>query len=334
MAKPEKQNNAAGNKASIPTPYLHANEKLAHRKIRRRIALAVGIVGATGMGILALFAFMGQVSGNFTIQLNQADTGQTFYLATDKDFTHPVTRLLADGMRNAEVSPYDEILSYARDVDSNVDEDGGGNKNKHNDLIPDVDRALIYSFYLKNASNAPFTYSFSFNLTHYTSPTNNAKEPYEYLRIGIIHTNYDRFGAEDLSLLRVYGAANRRGYGTMIDGVFNSGDTREVIGKDVVEPYLDTFYREPFEIGSPNEDKEYVGFCTNFTPTNPSGEILREGYKADDEFAAMNYLNAGSYSRYTVVAWMEGNDYECSGNPPKGVNITFSMAFGVDSTVG
>lgn len=332
MAKLENQNNAAGNKASIPTPYIHASERLAQRKKRRKIAFVVGLVSATGLGVLALFAFMGQVSGNFTIKLNQADVGQTFYLADEISFHDPVTRLSAAGMKNAEVSAYDEVLTYARnECDAIADEDGGGSRNMKNDVIAGVDKALVYTFYLKNASNAPFTYSFGFNLDHYDSPTNNAKEPYEYLRIGIIHTNYDRFGHESESLLRVYGAPNRRGYGTMIDGVYDSGDNREVIGRYEEIPYLDTRYREPFEVGSEKEHEEYVGFCTNFTPTNAEGEIFRETYSPSDPYAAMNYLQANDYCRFTIVAWMEGNDFECQGTPPKGVNITFSMVFGLES---
>src|SRR5574344_2030782 len=100
------------------------------RKKRRRIAWIVFGVSGTGIAILAILAFLGQISGSFTIKLNQVEAH--LGLSDNDGFSTTTSYLTASGLPQgyeytADKLPESEVFddNTGGDKSSNVLDEKG-----------------------------------------------------------------------------------------------------------------------------------------------------------------------------------------------------------------
>src|SRR5574344_127673 len=108
------------------------------RRKRKVIAWIFFGVGGTGCLVLGILAFLGQVSGNFSISLKELDQAK-LAMGTESNFSDESSYFRAQGLTSADV-----IAPYILPDESEIDSDVGGSKNGAN--------YLAYTFYIKNAS--------------------------------------------------------------------------------------------------------------------------------------------------------------------------------------
>ena len=141
------------------------------RRKRKIVAWFFFGVGGTGCLALGILAFLGQVSGNFSISLKESDQTK-LAMATESNFSDESSYLRAQGLTSADVIAADILPD-----DSEIDSDVGGSKNGPN--------YLAYTFYIKNTTTEKVSYNVSVNIDNYKSPSNQAVSLIAILRMRV-----------------------------------------------------------------------------------------------------------------------------------------------------
>lgn len=269
------------------------------RRKRKVIAWIFFGVGGTGCLVLGILAFLGQVSGNFSISLKESDQAK-LAMATESNFSDESSYLRAQGLTSADVIAADILPD-----DSEIDSDVGGSKNGPN--------YLAYTFYIKNASTEKISYNVSVNIDDYKSPSNQAVSLIAILRMRV----YENLvvGTTLTHSMTTYAKASSTPF-SKDDGTV---EYRDPISLCTV--LSDGTKLLPTEI-SGNMKAENVGFADPFV----SNSIACNRLYTD--------LASQGIVRYTVVTWLEGNDPDCIGKEPLGSSVTFSMHFSAIQQVG
>lgn len=269
------------------------------RKKRRRIAWIVFGISGTGVAILAIIAFLGQISGNFTVKLNQEEAH--LGLSSDDGFTNQTTYLTAKGL------PYGYQYSCDKLSDSEVaDSNAGGDKSK--DVTDEKGNTLYQeyfgmTFFMKNFAEETAAFHVSMNIDDYTTPSNQATSLLESLRVRVYENIFT--GTTETHSCETYGLqASQSNWFTLPDG---TTETRECIGKKVT---ASDGTRTPDAAKDINN-----GFCTNFEST----KIV---FGRD-----FNAMTSKMILRYSIQMWIEGDDPEAQGVQPIGSSVTLSMHF-------
>ncbi len=212
------------------------SEKIARRRKAKKIATIVGATGLAGVTLFSIIAFLGRVSGNFTVNINQSSNIARLQLSETKDFASPSVHLKAPGLDNASCASSDDVLKVGDEA--NIAENGGSYSEKLDEIrydedgneISRINRGLIYSCFLLNPSSVAVKFDLSLVMTGYSSPSNAAVEPYSLLRVGIWHTRYAMDGMAEASLFKCFAADNTtvRYSG---DGIRIEDDPREYVGE-------------------------------------------------------------------------------------------------------
>lgn len=317
--------------------------KYARRKRNRRIALIVAAVSALGVSTLGIIAFLGRVSGNFTIRVDPRRSDPLISLSLLPNSGPTTTFLKANGLSAATPAGGDTVYNYVSeffkgDVKRNengqplVDSEGnfipnGGHLSGENTLKKKIrsnqeevtlDQAIVYTFYLRNEDFRPIDYTMSMNLSAYTQPTNQANQPTDYLRIMIFENEVLNMSdpSSEKHDCTVYGAVSSSTYNTAYGAANGFTDHRECISQ-----YYNPETHKTFTVRDPSLDKVAAmqGYCEPFLTTN------------DRLFEKRGiHLATAGVMRYTIVCWLEGYDPECFGTPPQGVEIAFDIHFAVD----
>jgi|GEM_PF-811741 hypothetical protein len=195
-------------------------------------------------------------------------------------------------------------------------------------------KALLYTFYLRNDSkDEEAHYRLRCVVTNRTDPTNDAKNPYDYLRIVMRQGNV---GEPDDSVV-YYGNQNIQEMGTTQGdpSTDDRNDLREAISdwekytrtKEVEDEKGNTreeqyylrnpTYIEKYSVG----DKEYsLDYCVNFDNAEDRNLL----------FDANNLIiPAGKTRRITFIAYFEGKDPDAYGSAPKGAQLGMSLIVGI-----
>jgi hypothetical protein len=269
------------------------------RKKRRRIAWIVFGVSGTGVAIFAILAFLGQISGNFTIKLNQVEAH--LGLSDDDGFSTTTSYLTASGLPQgyeftADKLPESEVF----------DDNTGGDKSSD---VRDEKGNLMYqeyfgmTFFMKNFAEDTAAFHVAMNIDDYKTPSNQAHSLLESLRVRVYENIYT--GTTETHNCETYALmASSTNWFTLPDG---TTETRECIGKETTSSD---------GTRTPNAKKAINnGFCTNFESTKI---IFGRDY---------NRMTSKMVIRYSVVMWVEGDDPEGFGVQPQGSSITLSMHF-------
>lgn len=282
------------------------SRRYARRQKQKRIALIVTSVGAVGTLMLGIIAFLGRVSGQFTIRLDKQTISQNLKLSEHKTSGTPSDLLLASGLDNAYATTAKDVLSYVDTLKSEEDLSGNHNLSRTpaGEEATPMNLALIYTFYATNFSSADsVSYTLSMAIDNYTSPTNYAVQPYSYLRVALFENFCAKEGEDETHAFTVYANANQHGQGTSVNG---ADDYRECLS--------DFSTVDGLRLARYDYDVKH-GYCDEFA-----------GNMQIFDRPAIT-LPALSVMRYTVVVWLEGADPECYGQPPEGSSFTFTMTF-------
>jgi hypothetical protein len=262
------------------------------RRKRRTAAWIFFGVGGTGCAIMAIIAFLGQISGNFSIKLNEQDNAK-IAMATETSFSDETSYLRAQGLVSADCITADNLPD-----DNLVDTETGGDKNG--------DNYFAYTFYIKNTSADKVSYNVAVNIDDYRNPSNQAVSLIAILRLRVF---------ENLV--------------TTPDAITHAMST---YAKGTSTPYTNsdgvTEYREPIAIHNTLSDGKVV-FPEASGNMKAENLTYAEMFKSDSVAYDRVYsdLAPNNLVRYTVMMWLEGADPDCIGKEPKDSSVTFSMHF-------
>ena len=278
-------------------------EKAAKRRKRRNIAIAVGSTSAAVLAMLMIIAFLGRVSGNFTISIDPRDFSNRLGLSYEVDGSMTST-MLGSGLSEAKPVAASQVFNHIDSFDSSA-QLSGENSLYEGEGDSRRNYALVYTWYLRNKTDDEVTYRVTLNVSDYVSPTNEAIEPYEYLRVAVFVNPVLTFpGAEQTHDYTVYGLQSRTA-GTAED----DDDVRECISQFSTD---EDGRRNPMS----TDNQKSSGYCTPFLDTK--GRIF--------DLSGMTIAPSAAV-RYTLVAWLEGYDPECRGKAPEGASMTFSLEY-------
>jgi hypothetical protein len=270
------------------------------RKKRRKIAWIVFGASGTGIAILSILAFIGQVSGTFTVKLNQVEAH--LGLSSDDAFENQTTYLTTPGLPSGYNFSCDDLPAL-EESDSNV----GGDKS--NNIIDDQTGTVLYqnymgtTFFLKNFAADTTAFHVTLNIDDYRTPSNEAASLLETIRVRVFENIFT--GTTETHSYETYAyQASSTSWFTKADGTI---ETRECIGH---------FDKAADGTRTPAADKaENNGFATNF--------------ESDTMVFARDYpsLPAQTELRYSIYLWIEGDDPQCASKQPKNSSVTLSMHF-------
>ncbi len=335
-----------------PSPYQNPGRmnaylkgsRAAKRRRRKKIAAVIFGIGLTGVTVLGIVAFLGRVSGNFTIRLDNHVSDATIALSKNPAVGDKQSFLVAGALEDAKACAAEEAYTWAlTHMYGEVDDEGNRTGNPSTGYhrlsqtirsegkeVP-VQKAILYVYYLQNESFRDVTFDMDMVLTAYVKPTNAANEPYSYLRIATFDNVYDPLNpySEGVDLnFTVYAALNENNTNTLRgvtdpeykdNGIIDHAECKGAfVYQDLVVDGEKTKIRNPNVSTVP----ELRGYCEPLlmTTTANGGNIL---------FHKEDKLTPNEIRQYGILCWMEGNDPECMGTPPNGVEI----AFGINYTV-
>ena len=294
--------------------------RLARRRKMKKAWIILASSALGGILVLSIIAYLGRVSNAFTISIDPRTAQNTIVFKQSPNSptgTDETTYLTAEGMQNSWQTGADSVFAHAATLypETNYSPDRnpliGSHNYKDQQFIEGVegpvvvDKALFYTFYLSNASDGAIDYSFNMKLENYVSPSNNAQEPYTYLRVALFENTFIReVGATQTHNYTVYALSN-------YEYKNGAGD-----------------YREPISAWVPRTDAE--GNITHVAAGNVTPELndYAVPFIANREFFDRSgNLQQGEIKRYTIAIWIEGNDPDCYGRSPEGVTMTFGLYF-------
>lgn len=277
-----------------------SSAKYARRKKQRNIALIVTGIGAVGTLMLGIIAFLGQVSGQFTIKMDPRVAPAHLKLMEQVDGTVS-EHLTADGLNDAHLTTASSVLDYVDTLKADNELSGSHNISKNTTIDGEestIGTALIYTFYAENISPTDEAiFDCTMTIDDYKSPTNASVQPYAYLRVALYQNLYvaDGTGTHDCTI-----------YALQSQTLNAAGDYRECISTNTL---VDDVKTPKYKYAGGD------GYCTPF----------EDSYTIFDNREIS--LQPKQKLRYTIVAWMEGNDRDCFGDAPEGSSFTFSMNF-------
>jgi hypothetical protein len=269
-----------------------STQPYVQKKKRKKIAWILFGVGGTGCLMLAIIAFLGQISGNFSIKLKEQDNAK-LAMATETSFSDQTSYLRADGLTSADCMTADILPD-----DAVLDSDAGGSKNGEN--------YFAYTFYIKNTSADKVSYNVAVNIDNYRNPSNQAVSLIAILRLRV-YENLVTTPETITHSMSTYAKGSSAPF-TKSDGT--------------------TELREPIAIHNKLSDGTIV-FPEPSGNMKAENLAFAEMFKSDAVAYDQVYANLQPTSvvRYTVVLWLEGTDEDCVGKEPENSSVTFSMHF-------
>jgi hypothetical protein len=295
-------------------------EDYVKRKRKKRIAWIFTVTGFIGCTIIAVMAFLGKQSGQFTIQLGTGKTQLT--MSTNPTFgggsgssdasgsgNAGTTYLAATGLDSSTVN-----TAGALPNDDLIDNSDGGS---HNRSDPATGTYFAYTFFLKNDSTDFVSYSVSMSIDDYKNPENEATSLLDIMRVRLyenLHTSSTSYTHAETTYAMQSTIEWKMADGSLIEGA-------EKTQKEPIARYgTDKVTIDGLADFSANDREENKGFADPFA----SNVLVFDRMHTN--------LPIGAIVRYTVVMWLEGYDVNCKGHQPKNASITLSMHFNVLST--
>ncbi len=283
------------------------------KRNRRRVALAVFAFASVGVIAMAIIAFLGQNFGTFTIKVQpslRASLSMSEMLNDDGDALSNETSYLDLSGTNATSLTDADMLPEAEYLDADLHEmDYNAKKQAAYERAETLSYGsvnfLSFTFYIRNMSDGVVEYRLNLDSTTINEPSNvNVSCTIEsLLRVRVYENTY----YDGTQYYRGANALHEQiTYGLPRTGTVN-------------EPEL-------ISLGEGALREENRGHCTNFETWDPGKSFtVFSGERSKPRF---------SITRYTVVAWLEGNDIDSERRPdgtrteqPEGGSVTLGMSF-------
>ena len=300
-----------------PTPETPTSAAATSKKIGRLLrAKKIGIiavVSATAISaVILIAALLPRRANGFIVQLDPAAMRQHFSMVTSAKEEEAVqTTYLSADVNLSQGWPTLTQTVKTHYEGFEVDSLSGG----HVFSEDGVDKALFYTFYLRNDSQVEQSvYRIQGYVTSRADPTEEGTRlPYEYLRICM----REGYVGEPDDTVTYYANRNIQEAGTYENGVEDRTDSRECLsywdkheyGRGTADYY---YLREPtYKDGD-------IAYCVNFDNRDDRNQL----------FDARDHVIApGKTRRITFIAYFEGEDPDCGGLP-----VTAKMGYGL--TIG
>lgn len=313
----------------------------AGRRRKGKAAAVIVLITAVAIGVVfALFALLPRKADGFIIELDY-NKDVHFTMTDEEGETQEKHFLRGDPLGNgwpvltSEVrSYYDALKETPEGLHGSQNFIEGSNpvtsssSNSASQVFDETttssrNLALVYTFYLRNnldGQGAP--YRLTGRCDTRVAPTNDARNPYDYLRVALFESNVGE--ADDF--VRYYGNANVQRQGTLIDNVEDFDDDRECVSTAKLTKRINYEADEERELRTPlyidkghGTGENGIGFCENFDNQTDFGLLFN--YEAE--------IQPGKTRRITIVAYLEAKDPDCVGTLPKGAQLGLSLSVGV-----
>ena len=251
------------------------NFGLVKRRRRRKIAAIFAIVGAIGVSIFAIIAFLGHQVGTFTVSLKNSGVSLTMFQHVDLQEQEETTYLSINNLdsftaaysykwfkNDSKGYTFDKIHSEESSYELGKSQIGTGLG------------FFKYTFYIKNSGSIDATYDMDIELTENIKPQNGAASLDEYLRLAIF------------------------------EGAFQ--------GNTVKDPVVYARRSKSRYDASHETYKEYVSGPEGTTNYFGEAELFESDSLLA---TVTNSLKTNEYRMYTLLFWLEGEDNECKDLP-------------------
>ena len=259
------------------------------RRTRKAVAILAGIA-SLATAVFVIVAFLGRFVGTFTVALDSGDVQLS--LSEKSSFEDATSYIKFDQLPSFDLTTFtnlpdaSEIDNEQSDYLYGVVPDGRGNS---------VLRYFKTTFYVKNTGETTANYDVKVNITK-NDPGTTSKGGLVYLDTILRVMVYENNAEADEHNYTVY--AHKR-------ATPNSSDVE-----------ADIF-------------KEYTSY-SNLNDLRKYGDdlpFLAEMFESDNVVATLSTKGfaKGETKRYTIVTWLEGEDIDAQGNPPKGGNLKLGV---------
>ena len=263
------------------------------RKRRRKKVIAiVTTLAAMGVGVFVLVSFLGRFVGTFTVAL---DTGSVkLSLAEKSSFDDSTSYIKIDSLPSFDLYSFTS-LGKAEDVDNEntsylygTTEDSRGNSSM---------KYFKYTFFVKNTGNIAADYDLKVNLTK-NVPSADGRYLDTLLRVLV----YENDANSNEHSYNVYAKASE-----LPNAIYDENGL----------PTGETTFKEYISYNSPQKAKDHNDAFPGFA----------EMFQSDNVIATLPVRNfqQGDTKRYTLVAWLEGEDQQAKGTPPEGGNLKLGV---------
>lgn len=328
------------NAPDASTPYSDSPEKSGKVARAKKVATVALSVSATAAIIILLLAVTlnnnsggGDIAGDFVVRLDQEGKANNMGISTRPGRSQeedPEVKIASDGaavligqpLGNAWVTSNSVIRTKYDALIAEKGIDGlSGSMNFSNE--DDTPIALVYTFYLTNSSTTetqPFRVSARLNHDRGQSQDAKGVDAYEYVRLALFMGD-DGKADDDVRYF-----ANRNMRSVPLEGT--TDDFRECLSayNTIFSNKTGNPYRAPayFDKYGEGEDKKEIGICDPFDPGSDPDYATRGLFDVDDLEMA-----PGECRRITFMAYLEGEDPDCVGEPPKNQKLGFSLHIGL-----
>lgn len=257
------------------------------KKRKRKRVVAIGTsIGAMGVSVFAIVAFLGRFVGTFTVTVNNGDVNLA--LCESSTFDNPQSLLRLESL------PAYEEWTYGRLPDASIldNEDTpytyGANRNPTTNEVTSFNY-FKYTFFVKNVGTNIAQYKISYNIVE-NKPASDGRSLEDTIRVMIYDNKND---PDDHSNVSVF-----------------AKEAAEVNYKADGTPTMQEFVAEyPF---NDTEDEDH-----------PLSEKFKSSEVVTDYIVPMFAPN--DVRRVTVVMWLEGYDPQSVGDPPKGASLKLGV---------
>ena len=260
------------------------------RKRKRKKAVAIlTAIAAMGVGVFVLVSFLGRFVGTFTVAL---DTGSVKLSLSEKsDFDNSTSYIKIDALPSFDLSSFTS-LPGAEEVDNEntsylygTVKDSKGNQSM---------KYFKYTFFVRNTGNIAADYDLKINLTK-NVPSADGRYLDTLLRV-LVYENDASSNEHSYTVYAKKSETPNQTYG------YEEGET-------TFKEYIS--YDRPDKAEAHND--AFPGFAEMFESDNVIATIPVRNFQQDDA------------KRYTLVAWLEGEDQQAKGNPPEGGNLKLGV---------
>jgi hypothetical protein len=163
---------------------------LVKKRRRRKIAAIFAIVGAIGVSVFAIVAFLGHQVGTFTVNLKNSGVSLTMFQTVEHEPEDETTYLSVNDLDSFTAAySYKWFLNESKGYTFDKIHSEETSSNLGESSLGTGLGFFKYTFYIKNSGSIDATYDMDIELTENVKPKNGAASLDEYLRLMIFEAD-------------------------------------------------------------------------------------------------------------------------------------------------
>ena len=263
-------------------------EYVKKRKTKKLVAITSGVATAA-IGVFVLVAFLGRFVGTFTVAL---DTGSVkLSLSDNSKFDSPTSYIKIDSLPSFDLNSFTSLPAASEIDNENTTYTYGTTTDSHGNSSM---KYFKYTFFIKNESHIAADYDLKVNLTK-NVPSEDGRTLDTLLRV-LVYQNDLTSNEHSYTVYAKKSETPNQTYG------YEDGDVT---------------FKEYISYNTPEKAEQhgdsFPGFAEMFENDNTVATLRVRNFQQND------------VKRYTLVAWLEGEDQQAKGNPPEGGNLKLGV---------